>query len=261
MKLGMINGYDKASFEKIKKCGLEFVEVCCNFDEDNVRFIDSVESIKKNVAETGIPVGSVGRWNLAPNVGGKIVPEEIEKNIALMHAAAEVGSPVFVCGCNYDDSVSLYKNYVAAVDYFSQICEEAKKLDIIPAVYNCSWSNFVNSSKQWEVVLGEVPDLMIKYDCSHTFERGNDYIAELNKWLPRVAHMHVKGMIKVNGECVDAPPAGMDMIDWRTVFALIYKYNYNRGLSIEPHSETWCGELADPGVIFTINYIKQFILR
>lgn len=73
--------------------------------------------------------------------------------------------------------------------------------------------------------------------------------------------MHIKGTVKVEGEQVDDPPAGMDDTKWPAVFALLYKTGYNGSLSIEPHSSTWKGELADKGVDFTINYIRPFILR
>ncbi len=261
MKLGITSGTDRASFEKARDLGLDFIEICCNFDEDNARIISTIDDIKKNIAETGVNVASLGRWNLIANKEGRVDEEQLNKQIQLMEAAAEIGSPVFVCGCNYDESVSLYKNYGAAIEYFSRITGEADRLGLKAAVYNCSWQNFVNCSLHWDVVLEEVPKLMIKYDCSHSYARGDDYLAELNKWLSRVAHIHIKGGLKVNGEGVDDPPAGMDQIDWNSVFALIYKYGYDGGLSIEPHSNTWKGELGDAGVKFTINFLRPYILR
>lgn len=261
MKLGMINGYDRASFEKNKSLGLDFVEICCNYDEDNERLLSSLDDVKRNIKETGVVIGSIGRWNFKPNVEGKVDPAKLEQQLTLMRAAAELGSPVFVCGCNYDESVSLYKNYVAAVDYFSAVTAEAKKLGIKAAIYNCSWENFVNSPEQWKVVLGEIPELMIKYDISHTCARGNDYIVELSEWLPRIAHMHVKGVLSVKGDYIDNPPAGMDEIEWPRVFALLYKYGYDGGLSIEPHSAIWTEELGEAGIKYTVNFIRPYILR
>lgn len=261
MKLGMISSYDRKAFDHVKDLGLDFIEVCCNIDEDSDRFLASVNEVKKNVEETGIKIGSLGRWNLTANRGGVIDPAELNKNMMLLNAAAEVGSPVFVCGCNYDGSVSLYKNYTAAINYFKTLTDEGRRLGVKVAVYNCSWENFVNRSVHWKIVLEEVPDLMIKYDCSHAAARGDNYLAELNEWLPRVAHIHLKGVLKVNGNGVDDPPAGMDQVDWPSIFALLYKHGYDAGLSIEPHSGTWQGELGEAGVKFTINYMRPFILR
>ncbi|MBR4933226.1 MAG: sugar phosphate isomerase/epimerase [Clostridia bacterium] len=269
MKLGIIcesmkDQYGPVAFESVEKLGLDFIEVCCNFDPDTENFINAVPETKKLLASSPVTIASVGRWNLKANQGGVIVPSELDKNIRLMNAAAEMGCPVFVCGCNYDDSISLYKNYGAAVEYFSKITEEAKKLGIKAAAYNCSWGNFVCHSAAWDVVLGEVEDLWIKYDPSHAFNRHSGYLSyleELNKWLPRIAHMHIKGATYLNGECVDDSPAGLDQIDWNTVFVLLYKYGYNAGLSIEPHSSVWQGELGEAGVKFTIDFMRKLMLR
>lgn len=42
--------------------------------------------------------------------------------------------------------------------------------------------------------------------------------------------------------------------------SILYAKGYNGGLSIEPHSENWRGELGEKGVDFTINYMKKLIL-
>jgi len=271
MKLGIISEsysdlYGPITFKEVGKLGLDFIEVCCNFDPDTENFVRDAKEIRKLVDSTGIAVGSVGRWNLKANQGGVIVPEELDKNIRLMNAAAEVGSPVFVCGCNYDESVSAFKNYAAAVEYFHKITEEANKLGIKAAVYNCSWGNFVCHHHAWNIVLDEVKDLYIKYDPSHAFGRTAycgypTYLDELDKWLPRIAHMHIKGAAYLNGHGVDDPPAGMDQIDWNTVFVLLYKHGYEGGLSIEPHSPVWKGELGDKGVKFTIDFMRKYMLK
>lgn len=260
MKLGMINGTQDKDFEKTKALGLEFIEICANFDEDDERLLADKENIKERIQRYGIPVLSFGRWNKTVNVGGKVDEKAFSEMVRLLDLAEYLGSPVFVCGCNYDGDVSLFRNYACAIEYFSRMVEEGKKRNLKIAVYNCSWNNFVYKDSSWEVVLGEVPDLYIKYDTSHCLSRGGDYLGEMNKWLPRIAHMHVKGMCKVNGEEIDNPPAGIDMTNWPMFFALLYRYGYQNTLSIEPHSGIWTGELGEKGLEFTIKYIKQFIL-
>ena len=262
MKLGMIRFPNEDGFRYLAKKELEFMEVCCNSDDDSRYFIEHKDEIKGYIDQYKVPVQSVGRWNAAPIREGKLSCEVVDLQKNLMAAVAEVGSPVFVCGCAYDGSVSLYKNYCLAVDYFGTLVEEAKKYNGMKvAVYNCDWGNFVCTDEQWKIVLGEIPELMLKYDCSHSFSRNQDYIAELNTWMSRVAHMHIKGVSKVNDDAVDNPPAGMDSIDWPTVFSLIYRYGYDAGLSIEPHSSIWQGALGEAGIDYTIKYMKPMILR
>lgn len=261
MKLGIISGFDAGSFDYVKSLGLSFIESCRNDDGEAQSFIDNAASIKENIARTGIPIASVGRWNSSPNDGGKYNEQQMNLQYALMDAAIEVGSPVFVCGCNYDNGISLFRNYSFAVDYFGKLIEHAGGR-IKVAAYNCDWNNFVCSERQWEVVLGELPQLGIKFDCSHSINRGEDYLRALSNWGDRIYHFHVKGTARVNGRGVDDPPAGMDGTCWGNVFAILYARGYEGGLSIEPHSHTWRAgsDLGNKGIGFTIRYISQFIL-
>lgn len=259
MKLGMISGFDGKSFDFIKENGLEFMEICLNYDQTCNRFIDAKESIKENVARTGIPVQSVGRWNHEINKGGRLDKEKLDLYFNTLDAAKEIGSKVFVCGINYDDSVSKYKNYTAAIELFGLLLQRAGDMKI--AVANCDWNNFVVTPADWEIVIDELPALTIKYDCSHAYNRGSDYLREINDWGEHISHFHIKGTTHAGKKPVDDPPAGMDDIKWGSVFSILYARKYDGGLSIEPHSETWQGELGCAGIKFTQNYIKQFIIK
>ncbi|MDD4774564.1 MAG: sugar phosphate isomerase/epimerase [Eubacteriales bacterium] len=262
MKLGIISGHDAAAFDYVKGKGLEFIETCCNNDREAGLFVSHTADVKANMARSGIAMASVGRWAAKPNKGGTFDEGQMESQYALFDAAAEVGAPVFVCGCNYDPGVSLYKNYSFAVEYFGRLLDRAKGKSIRVAVYNCSWENFVCSPREWEVVLGELPQLGIKYDCSHSIGAGRDYLTELSDWGERILHFHVKGTVITRGRYVDDPPAGMDGFNWGEIFAILYARGYDAGLSIEPHSATWQGnsELGKKGIDFTIKYIRQYIL-
>lgn len=260
MKLGIITGYNADSFDYVKSKGLEFIESCRNNDDESRDFAAHVPEIKANIARTGIPIGSVGRWNSHPNQECKFDASQMELQYSLIDAAIAVGSPVFVCGCNYAEDFSLFKNYAFAVEYFGRLIEYAAGRVKI-AAYNCDWGNFVCSEKEWEVVLGELPELGIKFDCSHSINRGEDYLAALSNWGERIYHFHVKGTARVNGRGIDDPPAGIDGTDWGTVFAILYARGYNGGLSLEPHSNTWRAgsDLGNKGIDFAINYIRKFV--
>lgn len=100
--------------------------------------------------------------------------EKLAKYIELMETAVYLGAKTFVCGCNYDESISLYRNYQNAINMFGRIIEKADGRIKI-AIQNCNWNNFVVSPEQWGVVLGELDKLYIKYDASHAYNRGEDY--------------------------------------------------------------------------------------
>jgi len=57
----------------------------------------------------------------------------------------------------------------------------------------------------------------------------------MKKWGKRFNHIHIKGSIKIDNERFDDPPAGMDLTDGGAFMSILYAYNYNKTLSIEPH--------------------------
>ncbi len=261
MRLGIIqNNYSAEGFNLVKSSGLTFIEVCCNYDAEVENLIAAKEQVKREIVRTGIDVSCVGRWNHDLNENGSVNPEKAKLYYDLLDTAIYLGAKTFVCGINYDESISLYMNYQNAIEFFGELIKRADGRIKI-AVQNCSWNNFIVSPREWEVVLGELPELMIKFDASHAYNRNEDYLVQLNDWCDRVAHVHIKGTTHAGKKVVADPPAGMDDIMWRPLFSILYSNEYNGDLSIEPHSKIWQGELGNAGVAFTREFINQFIMK
>ena len=259
MRIGRIeNNRSAEAFDDMVAQGLEFVEYCCNNEAESIAFCAAKDEIKVQMSRTGIAVSSVGRWSHDVQAGGVILQEKKEKYIELLDTAIELGAKTFVCGVNYDKSISLFKNYENAIAFLRELIEHANGRIKI-AVQNCHCENFIISPKQWEVVLGELPELCIKYDASHAYNRGDDYLTELSDWGERIAHVHIKGTVRAGSHRVDDPPAGMDDLAWGSIFAILYARGYNGDLSIEPHSRTWQGELGKFGIEYTKKFIEPFI--
>ena len=261
MRLGRIqNNYTAEGFDLVKNSGLDFVEICCNNQEEANALIAAKASVAEQIARTGIDVSCVGRWNHNIQADGKIDDERKAHYFELLDTAIELGAKTFVCGCNYDKSISLYKNYINAIDFLGELAARAEGTKTRIAIQNCDWCNFIVSPKHWEVVLGELQNVGLKYDASHAYNRGEDYLALLSDWGERVYHVHVKGTTHAGARRVDDPPAGMDDIKWPSLFSVLYARGYNGDLSIEPHSDTWSGELGNAGVAFSRDYIRKFML-
>lgn len=260
MRIGRIHKYTSECFDDVKSTGLEFIEICCNDAEAAANFVAAKESIKAEIERTGIDISSVGRWNHDVNEGGVINEEKFKGYIALMDAAIELGAKTFVCGINKSDDIDLEANYAIAVEFFSRLIDHADGR-IKVAVQNCHWNNFIVSPQEWEKTLGVLPDLWLKYDPSHAYNRGDNYLAEMSDWGERIAHFHIKGTVHAGSRKVDDPPAGMDDIQWGPVFAILYARGYDGDLSIEPHSKTWRGELGRFGVEFTRDFMKKYVFK
>ncbi len=265
MKLGIITfKYEKKDLEEIKEMGLDFVEFCINSHENDLfnyqRFFDSVGQIKENLDEVNLFTGSIGRWGgYKIEKDGSINEKEFIADKTLIDAAEKLNCPIYVTSCNYVEELSMFENYKATIAYLEALIAYGKQKGIKILTNNCKWNNYIISNSSWSVIHGHLDDLGIKFDPSHLIYENEDYLSLLAKWGHRVEHIHLKGSLQVDGKFYDDPPAGIDQTDWRKFFAILYKLNYNKTLSIEPHSSTWQGDLGKKGILYTINYIKQFM--
>lgn len=252
--------------------------------------------LKKAREETGVEVGAVGRWaSHILDAEGKVDPAEWSEVKKLIDFGAALGAKHYLCSVNYVPGITYYQNITAAIGVLRDIVAYAKERGMVTAIVNCMMGdNYIRTPEQWKLVLDEVPGLTIKYDPSHSFVHGGDqgaYIQEGLDWGDRFGYCHIKGVIQY-GESdepqmwatmdfaqkhpelmpelmpkafgghkrYDNPPAGIDSINWRAFFAILYKYGYDGYLSIEPHSSTWQGEKGEKGVEYTIKYIRDLMI-
>ena len=269
MELGIIAAPNEEGFKLASKKGLDFVEFCINASKSDDKtdksnlfdFCSNVKKIKKWSNEYGVKVGSVGRWGAGRiSKDGSIDQDEMKASFLLMEAAAELGSKVFVCGCNEVSTLSYYENCSVAIKVFEALIQHAESVGISVAAYNCRGNNFVCNPVAWKIILGHINKLGIKYDPSHSIYDGGDYLAEMADWGDRFMHVHIKGSLRINGKRFDDPPAGFDETNWGAFMSVLYAKGYNAGLSIEPHSKVWVGELGDKGLDYTIEYFRKLIL-
>ncbi len=262
MKLGIIVSPTADSFDYASALDLEFVEFCFNVGYDVKQLSGIVPELKAASARTGVAVGSIGRWGsdrIAKD--GNLIMEELQVSYDLIDAASDLGCPVFVCGCNYIEERSYYENVVSAIEYFSRLIEYGKNKGVQIAAYNCHWNSFIVDETAWKLIHAHLPELGIKYDPSHARYAGQDYLKEMRDWGHRFLHVHIKGSVIIDGARFDDPPAGMDQTEWGTFMAVLYGVGYDGGLSIEPHSHTWSGELGEKGVKYTVDMMNRLLLR
>ena len=267
MKLGIIMPPKPDSFQKAKELGLDFVEFDCNptsFFGVPVSELDAAkEELKAASESTGVEVGAVGRW-ASPVLGpdGEPDPDEWAQVKAVIDFGAYLGAKHYLCSVNYVKELSYYKNITAAIKILNEIVSYAKERGMETAIVNCMMGgNYIRTPEQWKLVLSEVPGLGIKYDPSHSFVHGGQngaYLEEGLEWGAHFKYCHVKGVIQrgdsqepehwairdfamahpeLKDELLsqafgpdnsyDNPPAGIDVINWRAFFAILYKYGYD----------------------------------
>ncbi len=258
MKLGILTWINEEDFALQAKRGLDFVEFDVN-DRDR-EFISRLENTKRLSGQYGLPVQAIGRWNTMRITPEGINREELAAEFDLIDAAAELGCGIYIAGCNLVKEISYLQSCVYAVDYFEKLIEYGRTKGIKIAVYNCRMSNFVCEPAAWKLIHGHLKDLYIKYDAAHCLRFGGDPLRETIEWGDRFAHIHLKGCIVMNGKRYDDPPAGMDMINWPAMMAVLYSKGYDGGLSIELDSGCWEGELQDWAINRTIHYFRNLMI-
>ncbi len=209
----------------------------------------------------GVQVAAVGLWgrNYLSDDGGEREKclSELERAIEL---SRKLNASVFITGGGINHRETIRQMAMRASELLAPFVERANEYGIKFAFYNCHWANHIIGSEAWDIIFERLPTAGIKYDPSHPFYDGVDYLRELRDYGGRVFHVHAKGCVKIGDERFDDPPAGMDQIDWRSIFAILYKHDYNGAVSIEPHSETWLGERYYAGIRFAKRFLEQFIV-
>lgn len=258
MQLGIIAWISEDEFKKAKERNLEFVELDVN--ERDQEFLEHLEDTKAYSQKYEMPIAAIGRWGKDKISQEGILKEELQVEKKLIDAAKELSCGIYMTGCNYVEGLSYYQNCTFAMEYLKELIAYGKERGVKIATYNCRWNNFIHSPKAWSIIHGELKDLYIKFDTSHSIYDGGDYLAETRDWAERFIHVHIKGALLIGGERFDDPPAGLDQTDWRSFLAILYAKGYDGGLSIEPHSPYWKGELGERGVEHTIHYMRQLML-
>ena len=207
-----------------------------------------------------MPIGAVGRWGSERISKEGICSDELNLECRLIDASARLGCGVYITGCNFVDELSYYENCTLAISYFEKLIAYGREKGVKISTYNCRWNNFVCDPMAFTLIHGYLKDLYIKYDPSHCVYAGGDYLQEARDWGDRFLHVHLKGSLVVDGERYDDPPAGMDQTNWGAFLAILYAKGYDKGLSIEPHSANWTGELGEKGIDATIRYFRNLLL-
>ena len=260
MKLGIITSPSGEGIRYVHSLGLSAAEFCLNVGVDLDAVQAQVPGILQAMDETGVRVGSIGRWGPDRINKEGIIEEELAREEALLALCKTLACPVYVTGCNFVEELSFYQNCTLAIAYFERLLQKAETYGVTVCTYNCHWNSFVDCDPAWTVIHGHLPTLGIKFDPSHSFAGGRDYLAETEKWGHRFAHVHLKGSLYVNGKHVDDPPAGLDCTNWGAFMALLYQKGYEGMLSIEPHSpDTWTGALGEKGLAYTIQYFQDMV--
>lgn len=178
----------------------------------------------------------------------------------LINLCSDIESPLFVTCSGEAEGRPLEENATRAVDALGRLLDLGKARGVGVAIYNCHITNFAYGPESWELILPHLPELGIKFDPSHPFYDGRDYLAHLRDWGHRITHVHAKGGVIIGGKPFEDPPAGLDQIDWGTLMAILYHHGYDADVNIEPHARTWLGSRRYDGIRLAQRHLRRYLL-
>lgn len=259
MRLGLICPPDPQTYAFAVQNSLMCVEHAVN-EDDVAPFMAQTQQIARWLKEEGAELSALARF------GRNLISDdtatrdrEVEQMKRLVDAAAELGARTCIMGAGPAEDRSLQENAFRTIDLFDYFCEYAQKQGVRIACYTSRWENWCCTPTAWNLIMEKVPLLGIKYDPSHAFYAGDDYLWEMRDWGRRIFHVHAKGALRIAGDRFDDPPPGMDQIQWGNVLAVLHYHGYDGDIMIEPHSLTWAGPKFSDGILIAARHLKQFL--
>jgi len=263
MRIGFIGEISEEDLKFASEHGFASIElVRDSFDEGQLA---AKERQRKLLREYGIDVSAIGLWRRNPIHPDPEVRGRCHKELRrIIEYAGFLEAPVVITSGGVNPAKSVSECAADLVEAFKPILSYAKNRGVRLALYNCRGNgekaNFAHGPEAWNPVFKALPDLGIKYDPSHPYYEGKDYLREMRDYGDHIYHVHAKGALTIGGRRFEDPPAGMDDINWGKVMAILYHHGYRGDISIEPHSPTWKGEMRYKCILLAQNHLKPFII-
>jgi sugar phosphate isomerase/epimerase len=144
---------------------------------------------------------------------------------------------------------------------FPPFLERIDNAGMRTAMYAVHGNSFFDSLEAYELVWPKFPQVGIKFDPANWLHHGDDYLAVARRHGDKIAHMHLKEHVYLNGEFASQPAVGMGDIQWGKLFAFLYEHDFNGTMSIEPHGEKWTrGPMRHKMLLLTQRHIAQFLI-
>lgn len=259
MRIGLITNGTEVDLEFARENRIPCLEI--NIHQDLHAWETRKASYRTSLEKHGIEINAMGLWGR-----NYISHDEAERALCLdelkrvIDLCAFFGAKVMMTGGGDNpEQVTEFKASFAC-EILKPMVDYAESKGLQFAFYNCHWTNHITGPLAWDIVMEKLPTVGIKFDPSHPFYDDHDYLQHTRDYGHKFVHAHAKGGLKVGGKPCYDPPAGLDQIDWKSLFALLYMHNYTGDINLEPHSETWSGERYYRGILFSKRYLESLII-
>ena len=143
--------------------------------------------------------------------------------------------------------------------YFGPLIERGQELDVTIAVARCHWMNFASLPGTWMELRRRFPELAFKYDPSHPYMAGVNYVEELAMCASWLAHFHAKDILMIGSKAYEQPPPGLGDIEWGKIMSILHHEGYQGTVCYELHSDYWINTRRYEGILIAYRHLKQFV--
>ncbi len=260
MRIGFISSGSAQEIAFAEEHELASIEI--NIHQAPSEYAKDQEAIHERLHKHGIELRAVGIWgrNFISDTGEER-RHATEELLEAMDFAKFLGATVLMVGGGQLEDAPLEEKLKRLMPQVPAWLGAAKERGLKLAFYNCHWTNFVYEPAAWEPILGKYddPDLGIKFDPSHPYHDGRDYLKQAADFGHKFLHVHAKDVLTAGGEVVDEPPAGLGDIEWGRLIGILYKHGYDGHISIEPHSRAWTGDRVYACILLAQRHLQQFL--
>lgn len=259
---------------QIIEYGFETVELYFNETLAGMDFTEVSKRAKELIGDSGVEITSIGLY--CNPLQYEEQRKELEYCIENAHlfGADVVGTFAgAISGKNVDDTIPDFQKV------FQELVKRAEAANVKIGIENAHmyghWynptCNIGFSVRAWEKMFDAVDSahLGLEWEPSHQIGQLVDPIAQLEKWVPKIVHVHGKDA-KLDKEaiskygiwfgeryCVHRFP-GLGECDWSEIMRILSEYGYDGDICIEGfHDPVYCGEKEMEGQRNALEYLKM----
>jgi len=223
---------------------------------------ETVGRMRQILDRHGLACSSFGLWgrnHLSEN------PQERAAALECLGRAIEfatmLGASVLTTGGGTLSPDDQRANIEEFARVFPPFIEKASEAGMRFAIYPVHGGSFFRSIADYEAAWERGLEVGIKFDPANWHHAGLDYLAALRDHADKVAHVHIKEHLYLDGQVASQPAAGMGDIEWGKVMAFLYEAGYEGYLSFEPHGPKWSRPpLREKMLLLTKRHIAQFLV-
>ncbi|NQT88245.1 sugar phosphate isomerase/epimerase [bacterium] len=223
---------------------------------------DTVRQMRALLDRTGIRCAMLGLWgwnHLSPNV------DERTAALAQLQRAIDFAkileADVFTAGGGEMPDATPEENADEFAEVFPPYIEQVRDAGMAMAVYPLHGNSFFHTIDDFRRVWDKGIDVGIKMDCANFQHAGQRYLPILRDHGDRIAYVHIKEHVYMDGELASQPAAGMGDIEWGKIMAFLHEAGYDGYLSIEPHGPLWGKPpLREKMILLSQRHISQFLV-